>query len=98
MQKKSGTRKKASRKRISKHILKTVPVHSMIDNDDGVQDTLTRKGAIHTISFFVIAILNKKKKKNLFQLLYYDRYITKKNLMNTIQTLKYCKLYIADFN
>ena len=56
-----GLERKLHKKSISKHILKTVPVHAMIDNDDGVQDTLTRKGAIHTISFFVIAILNQNK-------------------------------------
>ena len=61
-QDKLWTKKKASRKRISKHMLKTVPVYATIDNNDRVQDALTRKGTIHdTIRFFVNVILNQNK-------------------------------------
>ena len=47
LQNKSWARMVASRNRISKHMLKKLPVHATIDNTDGMQDTLTWKGRTH---------------------------------------------------
>ena len=46
LQNKSWARMVASRKRISKNILKKLSVHATIDNK-GMQDTLTGKGTTH---------------------------------------------------
>ena len=47
LQNKSWARMVSASKRISNHMIKKVPVHATIDNNDGVQETLTGKGTTH---------------------------------------------------
>ena len=50
LQNKSCARMVASKMRISKRMLRKLPMHTKIDNNDGMQDTLTGKSTTHDMN------------------------------------------------
>ena len=57
LQNKSWARMVTSRKRISKHMLKKLPVHAIIDDNDGMKDTFTGKETTNDTNMTLFQLL-----------------------------------------